>query len=593
MLDTRETPLGEQSSTATTRGWDTVYAINFADVNGAIERAGSSPAGFEYREGTSTTAGSGIDGGFGNWRMTGGSGRIVEMTLPVPAMFIREFGAQGQQIDAEERRHVSIVITLQLDSVPQPQTAPRADGGTVHELRVHLPNVAGPFGASVVTVDSVSYPEIPSGVHTQPGSADDEANAELIRILFADWINNVENLQKFNHVFCAVNLNAKAARGAFQWLMPVHLSYAVSAGPTPETGTFAVLCMTGTPDDRRPVPSTQDISPNVIPPGQNSAFLISKERFMAKMLMPGVQSMFAPPEGQMTDPETGTTLRWPGDFFEVAASGNMIRNTRPVVIPDFQGREEDDPAEARLDVNGVNLIMEDTYLEIKYTNLTHPFWWFWYDAIHNIDVHAHAMLTPDGKFMLTPPPEDSDDDRADHIASLVKTPTGQTIDNILIAMDVLAILVPVAKLGWGKFVSKGAKVVGDGASASAKISKAGAQAAMEVGVKTITAGAKTGKTVKAAGMLSTTFAKVYAGIVFALAVGLTVEKIIQMIGNDNDWAKNRIPDFKDFATAVMSPVQWSASAEFEPTDVRFNGSFQVSGTSLLPGDTSAGEQSHA
>ena len=590
MLYSPTTPLGEPATTASTRGWDTVYAIRFADVNGAIARAGSSPDAFQYREGS--TAGTGIEGEFGDWRLTGGSGRLVQLTLPVPAMFIREYDASGQVANVVERRHVDIVITLQLSALPQPDTPPGAGGGTVHELRVHLPNIAGPFGASVVTVDDVIYPAM-SGAHTQPASDADPVNREVVRLLFADWINTVENLQGFNHAFCAVNLNAKATEGQFQWLMPVHMSYAVSQGPTPDTGIFAVLCMTGAPGDQRPIPESQDISPNAIPTGTNSAFLISKERFLSKLVMPGLSSQFAAPQDEAPDPATGEVPHWPQEYFEVAASGNMIRNSRPITIPNFQGRDQDDPSVARIGRNGLNLVMEDTYLDVRYEGLTHPFWWFWYEAIHNITVHVHAGLNPQGRFILTPPPEGTDDDLTEHTAVLVKTPAGQTIDNILIALDILAILVPVAKLGWGKFISGGAKVVGDGGSAAGKISKAGAEAAMEAGVKTITAGAKAGSAVKASGFFARNFSRIYTGITALLFVGLTAEKIIQIIGNDNDWAKGRIPEFKEFASRVMAPVTWPASTDFQVTSVRFNGSFQVGGEALFPAETHKEVSEHA
>src|SRR5690606_38945377 len=103
------------------------------------------------------------------------------------------------------------------------------------------------------------------------------------------WLT--DNLQEFNHVFSAVDINVRADKDSFQWIKPTKIGYAVNA-PTDvpvDDYIFGVLAMT---EGRQGTNLSNEISPNIIPENANAGFLISQERFLNKILMPGVYVMF-------------------------------------------------------------------------------------------------------------------------------------------------------------------------------------------------------------------------------------------------------------------------------------------------------------
>ncbi|GAA6189818.1 TULIP family P47-like protein [Litorivita sp. NS0012-18] len=598
MLDQQATPLGESSTMASTRGWDTVYAVTFDKVNSAIAQAQSSPDDFDEpgEDGESLT------GIFGDWALTSGAGHLLGMSLPVPELTLKLRDLAGD-LQTYVRQGVTIDISLQLDCVPQPDTDDRANktdksglitGGQMHEFRVRLPQrapLANRLGAvSAVAVLNVTYPAM-SGAHTQPASTDpaEQENVAAINLMFTSWINDPLNLGEFNHAFAAVNLNGRISektreeQGDFTWLLPVHTTYSViSEGSA--TGIFAVLCMCDDPEDGaepRPVPTTTDISPTAIPEGQSAAFLISKERFLSKLILPGAATSFAKPEGD----DSGA--QWPADYFEVVASGNMIRNTRPLEMPDFKGREKDKPSTASLPANGFNLTFEDHYLEIRYQDFKHPFWWFWYEANHTFSTKLDVALDPQSRFSLIPL---ADDDTAFHSATLTKTSTGQVVDTVLLVVDILTILAPFAAAGWGVMAKTAPKVAAETTEASVKIASKTAKGSAEAGGKIIAAGAK--ELTKKGGsglsaLMSTKVAALWGGATAVMSGVLIVDQIYQLAADGSDAAKNRLPDFREFAAKVMAPVEWPASDALDVQTIALNGAFQVAGEPVNEGPSGA------
>jgi hypothetical protein len=73
-------PVGDEASTY---GWDTAFAIRVADVNAAIEKAGTSPTSFAYEEPDHSCS---IKGEFGPWRIgPGGDGKLIHLHIPIPS----------------------------------------------------------------------------------------------------------------------------------------------------------------------------------------------------------------------------------------------------------------------------------------------------------------------------------------------------------------------------------------------------------------------------------------------------------------------------------------------------------------------------
>jgi hypothetical protein len=97
------------------------------------------------------------------------------------------------------------------------------------------------------------------------------------------------NLQIFSYVFTLVNINARAAQEQFQWLKPTYTSYAYFNGADDETSYFGVLNMT---DGRSAEGLTNQLPPGAIPLNGNASVLISNERFLQKMVLPGLPKAF-------------------------------------------------------------------------------------------------------------------------------------------------------------------------------------------------------------------------------------------------------------------------------------------------------------
>src|SRR5262249_48924054 len=141
--------------------------------------------------------------------------------------------------------------------------------------------------------------------------------AEAIQAVLTAWLNS--NLQQFNHVFAAVDLNVTADNGAFQWLKPTKLGYAVNTegADSSDDYVFGVLAMTSGRDD--PNLSNQ-ISSNIIPSGANAGFLVSQERYIDQIFMPGAYMLF-----------NGAT----GADFDTTNDGTTITNTQPLAFQKF------------------------------------------------------------------------------------------------------------------------------------------------------------------------------------------------------------------------------------------------------------------
>ena len=263
---------------ADTYDWDTVFAIKFPDANLALAKPGATPESF-----TVTIENTSASGTFDPWQLSGGSGVLLHMSVPIKT---GKTTYEGEDYDM-----AGAVATLEIElmDLPQPATA----NGTPHQI--------------------VADPEKPVsviGLSNVPGSPSFIVKAVMSGLL-AQWFN--DNLENFTYAFSTINLNEKADKDQFQWMKPTAFGWAVSAQGTLEESVFGVLSMT----ENRNRPNTMEISPNAIPSGQVSGFLIAQERFLENLLLPGIYTLFS--GSKVTD-------------FEAANDGAMIRNVNPVYM---------------------------------------------------------------------------------------------------------------------------------------------------------------------------------------------------------------------------------------------------------------------
>lgn len=283
---------------ADTYDWDTVFAVKFKDVNAAIAKPGNTPKSYDQSESTTE---SNIKGDFGAWSLTGGGDTLLHMNVTLKSGSLTFKGNETPpQHHVVDLAGVSATIEVQLDQLPQPgpvanhKTKKTATGGNTVGLRV----------SQTDTVDVTQINNMPSG-------AGFEATL-LVQGLLKLWLN--ANLDKFTYAFASVDLNAKADKDGYQWLLPKYVGYAVLKRDNIDDSVFGVLCMV---DDAVAAPPTAQVSPNAIPEGQESGFLISQKKFLQHLVQPGLYSMF---DGAK-----------PGDF-EVTPDGSMITNNTDVTM---------------------------------------------------------------------------------------------------------------------------------------------------------------------------------------------------------------------------------------------------------------------
>jgi P-47 protein len=316
---------------ADTYNWDTAYGITFEKVNASIIRANSSPPNFKgiYVDGFSGDKYE-IAGDFGPWQLSGGAGDLLHMTLPLTD------GTVTPQNGGNPTAYSgSAAIEVKLEWIPQPNAT--SSSGTNH-LKIKL--TANPDDSPIVSVESVDV--TPKGV------------SEGVQSVLEDWL--LANLQQFNHVFSVVDLGAVADKGGFQWLKPTRIGYAVNTegASDPKNYVFGVLAMT---EGRTVDNLSSQISPNIIPTGADAGFLISQERFLKKLLLPGMAALFK---------------NAIADDFEVDSDGTMVRNKFGLFFRGFQLEDGSVIDQVGIDAQKFSVEARATSLFMMFDDLSFP-----------------------------------------------------------------------------------------------------------------------------------------------------------------------------------------------------------------------------
>ncbi|HEU4430020.1 MAG TPA: TULIP family P47-like protein [Myxococcota bacterium] len=533
--------------TADTFGWDTVYAIHYADVNAAIVKVWpANPLHVTQAQGPVS-----IDGDFAPWRVVlGGSGHLLHVETPVPVLAY-DGGSGGVMYDA------TVEIEVELEFVPQPANTRvrKRGGGKWMDLRVKAP-----AANAAVSVLDVTY----------AGAQPSDLDKAVIHDLFRQWFNDAGNLQSFNTVFASVNLNAKAEHDAFQWLAPTTVSYAVAEEAALPDGVFAVLCMT---ENRSATGLAHQVSAAAIPLGQRSAFLISRERYLRKLLLPGVALMFEAPTG--SDP----AAKWPEDYFEISDGGASLTNTRRICVPQLE-IEPNNVREATIDSGDYVVRFEDTQLAIDITSMRHGYraGLNFLRVAHTIRTTATATLVGDQKFALSP-----GDGRQSIVVT--KDPVAEWVEIGVVGATLLLVvggLAVGAYRTWraGQAVVEANQMIQSGELAANAALPVGEAAIDEAAGAQAALGVCMGRVAGAGSFLRGTWsayrATAAAGLSTAGAAVISILKMLEFAANVD--SQHFLPDFDEFAAAAMAPVQWpQAQSEFTVRAVAFNGSLQAAG----------------
>nr|WP_295870512.1 TULIP family P47-like protein [uncultured Chitinophaga sp.] len=292
-------PKAVLAAEADTLGWDTVNSIRMPIVNASMEKSAKYPKEFHDQISTNWSFG----GKFGAWKLVrGGSGAILFMQLPIP---------EGHMVFENDRLEFAegyATISVKLTYLPQPPESLGARGNG-------KPDDNGK-PQYLVTDTSVRSADDPAVVvqnmdyGTQKATPTQDA---LFKGALAIWLN--KNLAQFTYIFTVVNINANASKGAFQWLKPTYTSYAYFNGATDETSYFGVLNMTS---HDSPEGLSNQLPPSSIPPGCDSALLISSKKFLNNMVLPGMSTAFPKAaQGNFKPSANNTVIEKVGDDVEL------------------------------------------------------------------------------------------------------------------------------------------------------------------------------------------------------------------------------------------------------------------------------------
>ncbi len=254
---------------ADTYGWDTAYAITLPDLNASIAKSKCSPTNYAYEQ-----DGISISGTFGTWQVCrGGDGKLLHMTMPVPTLTATTSTTQLDYTNG------TCVIEVKLQYVPHTVAGAVASMGTFHRLMVqNQPDPSTPDNPAVTIVNLVF-----EGM--------DFVTQSIVSGVFQGWFD--AHIADFAYIFAEVNLNREADQGQFQWIMPTYTDYAYLDGDTDDTSVMGILCMTSDNGTARsPNGLVEQLSPNAIPVGSASGFLISAERFLTQLIWPLLPTMF-------------------------------------------------------------------------------------------------------------------------------------------------------------------------------------------------------------------------------------------------------------------------------------------------------------
>ncbi|MCK0094997.1 TULIP family P47-like protein [Yoonia sp. F2084L] len=552
-------------TTSPTNGWDTVFAIRFADVNNAISKAGSSPSDFSITEAAGSREVT-ISGPFEDWALIpGGDGQNAHMKLPVSALLLDD---SADPDTPKTFNDVDVIIEVKFDFIPQPDRP--SDGGLWHDLKILGPK-PGAEGEDAIPVAVLD-------LEYDGGDMSGLQRGTIIGLL-SDWLNDPDNLQEFNHVFASVNLNQKADVDAFQWMMPTHISYAVKDLMPADDGIFAVLCMT---EGRSADGLAHEVSHNAIPVDERSSFLISKERFLSKMILPGAGHLFSGPLTQ------DANKVWPDDYFEIFDDETAIQNTAPLKIDqmDFSKHEDGSKCyEADIGTNDFVLRFAETYLDVSYTDLRHDYWHFGflYNVFHKFNSRLAAKLDENQSFSLIPAPKDTlSTDFLHHQIVVKKTKGAQIVELVLLGISLFASAYSLFKVKWANVREIAMAETAGGAAGEMAASMEAAEATAEqmsnlraLGaadqIGWIKNGFLTAKAWFGAGLSA-----IGANIIASVCGGLvSFMEILQIVAGFD--SETELPRFDFFAAKIMAPIQWPEASDYEVTMIQFNGSFQVTG----------------
>jgi hypothetical protein len=517
-----------------TNNWDTAFGITFKDANAAIIAQGSSPAGFT---GKHAIVGGTVDvtASFGPWQLSGGSDSLLQMTLP-----LRDGTVSGAGNDPADFTAIA-VIQVSLGYIPQPGTA-------TSDLKLNTGT-----GVSVLSVTLTSGPD----------SARDAVKGAL-----QGWLG--DNIEDFNHVFAAVDLNTQADTGEFAWLQPTHLGYALytEGFDSVDDYLFGVLAMT---EHRVGSRLSPEISPHVIPSGSQAGFLITAERIVEKMFLPNITSLFKNASA---------------DNFDTLDAGTTVYNTVPLNLPDFTLSDGTLITDAAINSAGFTLAIGAGTVTISFNGMTFTFKEGYTVTVNygsvsamGTDENGHLQLTPTGAPTVSVAVSESSSQTWKEIWEGI----GISIAGAVIgaALGSLAEAALAAREAAAVAVAEGIDAAENGGAIELDLipvdqafSPADQVQNEVVALRaTVDSLEEANAPMSFAGYFRANFLKVLGGVIGA-AVGAAISDIPSILTGYADQDENQMPTLDDFAAKAIGTTTWADSSGYQLTSAALHGSLQ-------------------
>jgi hypothetical protein len=333
---------------ADTYGWDTAFALNFANANAAITASwpNVNAGAKNVSQAASDDPSYNITGVLGPWQLTvGGDGKNVRLLCPFTSGTYKagaseSFPLAGMEVVIEigmqwvpDPGQFAFVVsdTSQVDTIKADLDANKIDStlqaafaAKGHPLSANAKAVVQKSGEEWLITDGTTNYYI---FHST-----DKFNDEFLNIYQFEkaWLNNLKalasaastdepavtiitiikdpskgiaaavlpelldiwfnaNIGELNHVFAALDLAPiVSASGPYAWMKPTASSYAVTDEGTLESSVFGALTMAV----NDPPSANHQVSPFAIPSNCDAGFLISGPMFMKNMLLAGAQLIF-------------------------------------------------------------------------------------------------------------------------------------------------------------------------------------------------------------------------------------------------------------------------------------------------------------
>ncbi|MET0285360.1 MAG: TULIP family P47-like protein [Polyangiales bacterium] len=548
-------------TTADTNGWDTVFAIKFPDVNAAIKKAKSSPQAFELNDDTDPDTKLALAGVFGDWALTtGGQGQNVHMALPITRGQLKRTAldpTSGARTETTlDLAGAKATIELRLEMVQPVKATANAD--KKRELKVKS---RAAQGESTVTVLQLQLPT---------GASGSALMIELAKATLQTHLN--ANLSAFNHTFASVDLSSRADVDGLQWLMPTFTSYAVATeNKTLEESVFAVLSMTEGREKTSPT-LPHVVSPNAIPAGARSGFLISSERLLKKVLLPGMPLLF---------------VNAKEDDFTIGDNGTLITNKNALTVQPLQ-LEDGKTIHPDVKAYGFKLSFETDTLHVLFDTL-HFEYTPGMDAYVRFSTHGTASLEEQRIALKM-----VDGSTA---GSTVEASVGVQVASIVsgLALIIVGAIVGVCVPGEAEVVGEaGAELTENGTTfalneVTANVVKDGESIGAEAAnANPITGGAmdlaanQAGGGRAFAGWLGRNWRRIGL-ITAAVLTGGGVMAVFPILEAVQQGNLENIPGLDKLTASATKPVSWPNAAQYTLTSVQLNGSLQLGGN---PGFTS-------